>query len=126
MMRVEADKKQWKKLYEIGDQLKKIAPWKKFWDMDIFAVTYEGKETAYFTILGKGGYSMGICMYLGIAGFNDLLGIIESERLNVSHDYILLQQNNFSMYLGNRDEVSEESYRVIKDLGLKYRGNAGL
>lgn len=121
-MRVEATKEEWAKLYELGKCFKEIQPWKIFSNEDVFCIEFSEEEKAYFTIMGNGGYMYGFSMYLGIDGFNSLLGLLRRSSLHVGEDYMASRQNNISMFLGDREEVSEEQYAVIRDLGLRFRG----
>lgn len=120
-MRVEATIEEWGKLYELAVQYKKMKPWEEFWSSDVVAVRLP-EDTAYFSIMGKMGDCVGLSLYLGDEGFNDFLGVSSNEYLDIEPDYIMLEQNCITMYMGAREEVSKEQYAIIRELGIKFRG----
>ncbi len=111
---------QWGRLYDLGKKFKKMKPWEKFRNIHFFAVEIEGQKTAYFNILGNGGQIYGFSMYLGENGLNSLIGIAFEE--NINRDLIYAESETVSMFLYDREEVSDEQYNIIKELGLKFRG----
>lgn len=122
-MRKEATLEQWKELYEVATRLKEMKPWEKFWDLDIIGIR-EGTEedTAFYSILGRGGDCFGIVVYEGYVGLNDFMMLTMQERLNLPVDYVMFSQNNLTCYWGNRDELTDKQRKNIKEMGYKYRG----
>lgn len=122
-MREEATLEQWKRLYDFGKRFKERKPWQLFCNVDLFAVTPEGKETGYFIIYGNGGYMKGLSLYIGEKGFNSLLGMIKREETGLDELLMMAEQNCISMFYGERDDVPEKQYQIIRQLGMKFRGN---
>lgn len=121
--RKEATIIQWKELYETATRIQKLEPWKKFWDMDIIGIRNGAEEdTTFFSILGRGGDCYGIVVYEGYEGLNDFMMLTMQEQLNLPVDYVMFSQRNLTCYWGNRDELSNEQRKIIKELGYKYRG----
>lgn len=122
-MRKEATIEQWKELYEVATRLKEMKPWEKFWDLDLIGIR-EGTEedTAFYSILGRGGDCYGIAVYEGYEGLNDFMMLTMQEQLNLPVDYVMFSQKNLTCYWGNRDELSDKQRKNIKEMGYKYRG----
>lgn len=113
----------WRELYETAAKIKEKKPWETFYDLDLIGIQ-EGKreDTVFFSILGHGGSCYGVSVYEGYRGFNDFLLLAQAEQLNVSPEYAMFCQNALSCYWGNREELSEKQRKIIKELGIKYRG----
>lgn len=123
-MRTEATIGEWKRLYEIATRIRKLKPWELLWDMDIIGIRVgkEPENTVFYSILGKGGDCYGIVVYEGYDAFNSFLMLTMQEQMNLSVEYVMFNQNNFTCYWGNREELSVKQREIIKELGYKYRG----
>ncbi len=119
--REEASLEQWRALYEAAAKIKELKPWERFWDMDLIALK-EGDDSAFAVIMGRGGECYGIAIYEGLEGLNDFMMLCNREKLNLSQIYTGFTQNSLTCYWGDRDELSQEQYRIIKSLGYKFRG----
>lgn len=121
-MRKEATLKQWRKLYNIGMTLRGMTPWHEFEDMDIITIKLPGRHEPYFcSILGAGGQCFGISTFLGYEGLRNFLSIIDSENL-LPMNYIMIEQENLACFFGDRETVPKNQRKIIKELGLKFRG----
>ena len=122
-MRKEASLEQWKELYELGIELKGLEPWKDFWDMDLIVICPKGRKEPFFcSVMGKGGSCYGISVYSGYEGLKDFEMLTATEITGISSEYAMFEQNNLTCYLGDRDEVPPQQKKVIKELGLSFRG----
>lgn len=122
-MAKEASIEAWRTLYEIAAKIKEKKPWENFCDLDLIGIQEEKKEkTVFFSILGHGGSCYGISVYEGYKGFNDFLLLAQAEELNVSAEYAMFHQHALSCCWGNREDLSEKQRKLLKELGLKYRG----
>lgn len=119
--REEASLEQWRELYEAAAKIKELKPWERFWDMDLIALK-EGDNLAFAVIMGRGGECYGISIYEGLEGLNDFMMLCNREKLNLSEIYAGFTQNSLTCYWGDRDELSQEQYQIIKSLGHKFRG----
>ncbi len=123
-MRKEATLQQWAALYEAATKIKELMPWETFWDMDIIGIQYgkEKENSVFFSVLGHGGTCYGIVAYEGYEGLNDFLMVSMQEKMNLSTEYVMLNQRNLTCYWGNREELTDKQRKIIKDLGYSYRG----
>lgn len=80
------------------------------------------ENTAFYSILGKGGGCYGITVYEGYEAFNSFLLLTMREQMNLSVEYAMFNQINLTCYWGNRDELSAKQRKIVKELGYKYRG----
>lgn len=90
--------------------------------MDLITLDGGWEEEVYVSILGKNGNCYGITIYEGLDGLNDFMMLAFSEQMNIPSDFAMSCQNNLTCYWGNREELSAEQYRIVKDLGYKFRG----
>ena len=123
-MRKEATLQQWGALYEAATKIKELQPWETFWDMDIIGIQYgnEPENSVFISVLGHGGSCYGIVVYEGYEGLNDFVMLSLQEKMNLSAEYVMLQQTNLTCYWGNREELTDKQRKIIKDLGYSYRG----
>lgn len=120
-VREEASLEEWRTLYEAAAKIKELKPWERFWDMDLIALE-EGDDIAFAVILGRGGTCYGISIYENLEGLNDYMMLCQREEMNLSETYAGFNQNNLTCYWGDREELSEEQYQIVKSLGYKFRG----
>lgn len=122
-MRKEASLEQWRILYEAASRIKELKPWERFWDMDLIGIRNGAEEdTVFFCILGHGGGCYGISVYEGYTGLNNYFMLAYQQSMNLSGEYAMFNQKNLTCYWGNRDELTNNQRKIIKDLGYSYRG----
>jgi len=117
----EASLDQWKLLYEIAIKLKKLKPWNNMWDLDLTKISLPEYEEPFFcSVMGRSGECTAIGTYAGFDAINGFFYIIENQQ--ISPTQYIRYQNNLMCYFGSRDELSNKDLKVIRDLGLKFRG----
>ena len=122
-MATPATLEQWKELYDLAIEITKLKPWNSYWDMDLIAVeTKKNEEPNFVSIMGKSGTCTGISVYRGMEGYSDFCQI-SNDDYNVPATFVMSDQNCITCYWGNRDEIDDEMYSIIKQLGLRFRGN---
>lgn len=122
-MATQATLEQWEELYDLAIEITKLKPWNAYWDMDLIAVeTKKNEEPNFVSIMGKGGTCTGISVYRGMEGYSDFCQI-SNDDYNVAATFVMSDQNCITCYWGNRDEVDDDMYSIIKQLGLRFRGN---
>ena len=121
-MREEATKEQWGRLYELAAEFKKREPWAGIYNDEILAVSFSEEETAYFTIMGNGGMIQGFSMYIGLERLNGLLGLMCDDERYVPSEYVMAEQDSISMFIAGKDDVPKKQLEVIRELGLRFRG----
>lgn len=121
-MRKEASLEQWRYLFNIGLMIRDMEPWKDFDDMDIITIELPGyKEPFFCSFLGAGDQCFGVNTFIGYDGLRSFLSIVDSENC-MPIDYIMIEQTNLACFFGNREMVPESQKKIMKDLGLKFRG----
>ena len=122
-MATQATLEQWEELYDLAIEITKLKPWNAYWDMDLIAVeTKKNEEPNFVSIMGKGGTCTGISVYRGMEGYSDFCQI-SNDDYNVPATFVMSDQNCITCYWGNRDEVDDDMYSIIKQLDLRFRGN---
>jgi len=112
----------WKRLYEAADDFKKSKCWEWMHDDDVFGVKDPGSgEIAYCCIMGNAGENFGIAACLGEGGFRVLHELLSGAIDPYDSDY-MYQQNSFLCTFEDREILASEDLKLIKELGLKYRG----
>ena len=120
-MRKEASIRQWNELYEVTINIKKFEPWKYLWDMDIITIILpEYEEPFYCSVMGKGGQCFAIAVYKGFESINGFFKLADAK--SIPPNQLIRYQDNLTCYFGDREELSSKELKVIKDLGLKFRG----
>lgn len=122
--RTEATILQWKQLYEVATRIKEMKPWDYLWDLDLIGIQTgdDPRNTVFYSVLGRGGTCLGISIYEGYEGLNTFMMLTMQESMNLSVEYAMFNQKNLTCYWGNREELSANQRKIIKELGYKYRG----
>lgn len=111
-----------KELYRAATVFKQEQPWKWLYDADIICVENpKDKTMAYCSVMGKGGEHFALGAYLGtdgLAGFCDLM----KNSNNIPWHQALHYQNCLMCSFEDRDLLSVEDRKQIKELGLSFRG----
>ncbi|NLK22253.1 MAG: hypothetical protein GX308_09330 [Epulopiscium sp.] len=122
-MRVESNIEQWKELYNIAMEIGKLKPWDYFWDVELITIMLPGREEPCFcSILGRERERYGINVFIGFKGLRDYLDIVESGEGGIPPEYVMFEQSNISCFWGSREDVPNKQKKIIKELGLKFRG----
>lgn len=120
-MRKEASLEQWKLLYEVAIKFKTLKPWNHLYEMDLTTIVLPDYEEPFFcSTMGKAKECVAIGIYEGFNAIHDFYYIVDNQQINPTQ--FIRYQNNLMCYFGNRDELSSKELKLIKDLGLKFRG----
>lgn len=120
-MRKEASLEEWRFLYEVAIKLKTLKPWDYLWDIDLTKIELPEYEEPFFcSVMGKAGECIAIGTYAGFDAINQFYFIANNNQ--ISPTQYIRYQNNLMCYFGARDELTSKELKVIKDLGLKFRG----
>jgi len=114
-------REEWKKLYELMARIKELAPWDWMKEDDIFGFQLPGKDTPDFiSVMGTLGEHLSVAVYLGAKGLGGFLKMQElGQRLTPE---FVLQVPQLQASFENREIITDEDRKVIKELGLKFRG----
>lgn len=112
---------QMKELYEVANVIKMLKPWERLWDTDIISIQLPDREEPVFcSVLGKGGECYGVLVYTGYESMSGFYRMIEAK--NVPGYILMSYQNCLACNFGDRNELSEKDYKVVKELGFNFRG----
>ena len=116
------DQDLWKKIYDLALAYGKREAWNYYWDNDIFEVPLTDGRASHCSIFGKAGELFGLCVYVGDSGLDSLKRMHYHHLAGISPESAWKCQECIGLFWGDRDEVAEEQYSIIKQLGLKFRG----
>lgn len=111
----------WIDFFRAAEVYRDLRPWEWMYDSDLFGVQdpVTGKIN-YCCILGNLGEHFALNVYAGDDGLNsyyEMLEFGEDDPMMAG-----LRQKCFSVSFENREDLSNQDRKLIKDLGLKYRG----
>jgi len=111
----------WLDFFSAAETFRDLKPWDWMYDSDLFGVQdpVSGK-IGYCCVMGNLGEHFGISIYSGEDGLNsyyEMLEFGEDDPMMAG-----LRQNCLSISFEDREDVPEQDRKLIKDLGLKFRG----
>ncbi|HOJ52596.1 MAG TPA: hypothetical protein PLT64_08915 [Syntrophales bacterium] len=119
---LEPTMEEWRSLYTLADQLRKISPWSFMGEEIVFGVKHpETGEVGYCGILGGLGEVFAFVVYEGEAGLSGIIRLLEEEN-GVSPDMIFETQHVLMASFENREDLDKKDLNIIRQLGLKFRG----
>jgi len=115
----EKNKKLWLELYSIVDKILKLEPWYKLANNNLLMyASEENNDVYYFVTMG------GLDLCKGIMVFDSKE--IERDLEFFNNDYPLSTLRNYQEGIlcnfCRRDNISNKNKKIIKELGLKFRG----
>jgi len=113
---------EWRALYETAMDFRKTEPWNWLSDTDLFGVQNPADGTlGYCCIMGELKEMLGLVVYLGTEG---LAGYFRTQSESQSSDAVnfLHHQNCLTLTFEGRKYLRAPDLKVIRDLGLKFRG----
>lgn len=111
---------EWYALYEAAAKFKKLGCWEWMDDDDLFGVQNpETGEFGYCCIMGKLGENFALAVYLGSEGLQCLFDMLSGK---LPYSDALFAQKCLMASFEDRDYLAPEDLKVIKGLGLKFRG----
>ncbi len=114
---------QWKELYNAVIELKKLKPWEWMWDNEIFGVQNpETGEVGYCCVMGRAGEHYALAAYRGSEGLEGHRKITSGEVDPQSNDALHCQAC-LMVSFEDRDYLEQKDRKIIKKLGLKFRGD---
>ena len=112
---------QWQRLYELMGELRDLAPWEYMYEDNIFGVQFpETGNLGFVSVMGSLGEHFAIAVYMGKKG---LEGFLTMQRMGhkLAPD-IVLQVPQLQAAFENREMITPEDRKIIKQLDLKFRG----
>ena len=115
---------EWSELLSRIKIFRRLEPWKFVSENQLFIAHLKGRNyPVVFQIIGQMGECPGVIMYHTRRGQKILSNIMYGTIDIVDPlSYPVSLQEAAVLYFNNRDELSFEDYRLIKDLGYSFRG----
>ena len=113
---------QWLALHDAFRKYCQAEPWEFLANEDLLVVEDPaGHYQGYCVALGEGDMVYGLGVYLGDVGLSNYQSTVSDEDEG-DGQATLEQQLSLSAMLADREELEHEERRIIRDLGLRYRG----
>ena len=114
-------KEKWLHLYEVAQQIGVMQPWGDFSESDRFTYIWKDKsKTVFFSFIGESAQKCGIAFYIGEEDY--MRARVRLAARNDKHEPVFMLQNALICLWDDREDLSKESYALIKELGFKPRG----
>ena len=112
---------EWKRLYELAGELKKLAPWEWMNETEIFGVENpDTREMGFISPMGMMGEHLSVGVYLGAEG---LYGFWNLQNGEIEADpFALFEIPQLQVSFEDRENVEKQDRDVHKKLDLKFRG----
>ena len=112
----------WRNLYEAACAFRDIACWEWMSDSDMFGVQNPASgEIGYCCVLGELGEVYGLVVYLGNEGLEQYRKI-QSGTIHAGSPDVAYGQSCLTAWFGRRSDLDNTDLRVVRELGLKFRG----
>lgn len=113
---------EWRALFAAAAEFKQLEPWRLVKETDIFGVANrQSGEIGYCCIMGELGEVFGMAVYRGTAGLQGYENI-RTGKIKPGGSEILFCQDCLLVSFDDREDLEESDRRLIRDLGLKFRG----
>ncbi len=114
-------KDKWLHLYEVAQQIGVMQPWEDFCESDRFTYIWKDKSKyVFFSFIGESAQKCGIACYIGEENY--MRARVRLTEKNDKHEPVFMLQNALICLWDDREDLSKESYALIKELGFKPRG----
>jgi hypothetical protein len=112
---------EWRKLYEAVIRVKELSPWEWMTETDVFGVQNpETGELGFVSVMGLLGEHYAVSLYLGPEGLYAFWDFEEVGHL--VYPDALLELPQLQASFEDRNELDARDRKVIKELGLRFRG----
>ena len=112
---------QWRRLYEAAALVKELSPWEWMTETDVFGVQDpETGEIGFVSVMGLLGEHFGVSLYPNSRALYDFWALEEADP-EINPD-ALLEIPQLQASFEDRDQLDNRDRKVIKELGLKFRG----
>lgn len=114
-------KEKWLHLYGVAQLIGVMKPWEDFAESDRFTYIWKDKsKTIFFSLIGQSAQKFGIACYVGEEDY--IRARVRLTEKNDKHEPVFMLQNALICLWDDREDLSKESYALIKELGFKPRG----
>src|SRR5438270_9628452 len=110
----------WRGLYELASRVRAVAPWKWMEEIDIFGVEMpEDPGPLFVSVMGAIEEHYAVALYPGVEALTALWALHHNEHASPEQ---VLEIPQVQLSFENREFLEPEDLRIIKQLGLKFRG----
>ncbi|MBO0860315.1 MAG: hypothetical protein J2P21_17935 [Chloracidobacterium sp.] len=117
---------EWGRLYAAAGRVRKIAPWKRMLETDVFGVRNpERDEIGFLSVMGAAGERFGVALYQGAAALYGFFNLREAIRDGLPDGILserLIEIPQLQASFEDRGRLQKEDHDIIKKLDLKFRG----
>ena len=112
---------QWKRLYELMSNIREFTPWEYMYEHNIFGVQFPEKgDLGFVSVMGNLGEHFAVAVYVGKKGFE---GFLNMQRMGDQlAPEIVLQVPQLQAAFEDRELITPDDRKIIKQLSLKFRG----
>lgn len=118
-MRKEARLEEWRKLYDVAIKIKAMTPWDYMGLMDVITIDYPGMERCVCSYYVDYEGHLSVNAYFGDRAIRDYYFLAQN---NIQVGQRVKYNDCYSMKLGIRRNIKPAEMKVIRGLGLKFRG----
>ena len=121
----EPTREEWLGLFEAAARFKEARPWEHMYDADVFGVRNpESGVTGYCSVMGRAGQHFALGVYPGGEGISSYDSIAKTSRRGHELECGVAgsMQKCIMASFEDRSLLSGRDRKLIKDLGLKFRG----
>ncbi len=112
---------EWRQLYAAATEIMRTAPWQWMTEDRLFGVQNpETGEIGFVSVMGHLGEHLAVAVYRGPRALYDFMALHYSPDSAKPERIIEMEQ--LQAVFADRDELTDRDRRLIKELGLKFRG----
>ena len=112
----------YKEIYELAGEIRKLEPWTRMEEADVFGVRIPGTDRVYFlSVMGALGEWTAISAYRGLEGLSGFYKL--HEEGDVLPPETILTVPHLMLSFREREGLSPEQLANIKSSGISFRGN---
>ena len=111
----------WKRLYELSQEIKEMAPWEWISESEFFGVQDPSTgEQGFISTMGMNGEHYSIAAYRGAEGLYGYWHMADAGPFGNPEEILEVPQLQLSFE--DRSTLTDHDRAIIKELGLKFRG----
>lgn len=120
----EALKKEWCRLFDLGIKIKKIKPWESIAEDKLFVLHLKKRNRPVILhFMGNAIDNIAIFIYQTRKAQKNLSNMLYGTVDVIDPlSFLPTLQEGIGMDFNNRDELSDEEYQLVKELGYSFRG----
>jgi len=117
----ETKTEQYRRIYLLADEIRKLAPWEWMYENDLFGVKIPGTDRIYFiSIMGANGEFLALSAYKGYQGLFQFLDLLDDP--DSKPPGTLLTIPHLMLSFRDREALSDIHLAAIKKSGVRFRG----